>query len=187
MGGGCILWYMARSLKEQIGKQNAFDSHAVEAMLNVYRTASVLSGPEHALLKGFGLSPASYNLLRILRGHQNRAHQQQGQADAYYGLRASEIGCQMVVRMPDVTRLVDRLEGMGLVSRHVCDLDKRVKYVKITKKGLALLGKIDPKVAGLVQQGMGHMSDKDLRELSRLLVLLRNEDESDVSTKSGGH
>ena len=69
----------------------------------------------------------------------------------------------------------------------MCDLDKRVKYVKITKKGLALLGKIDPKVAGLVQEGLGHMSDKDLRELSRLLVLLRNEDESDESTASEGH
>jgi len=168
---------MARSLKEQIGKHNGFDSHAVEAMLNVYRTASVLSGPEHALLKGFGLSPASYNLLRILRGHQDRAEQTPGAASAYYGLRASEIGCQMVVRMPDVTRLVDRLEGLRLVSRHMCDLDKRVKYVKITKKGAVLLGKIDPKIAALVQEGLGHMSDTDLQELSRLLVLVRKEDE----------
>lgn len=179
--------FMGRTLKEQIGKQGAFESSAVEAMLNVYRTASLLSGPEHALLKGFGLSPASYNLLRILRGHQVRVQQEQGKADAYDGLRASEIGGQMVVRMPDVTRLADRLEGMGLVSRHLCDLDKRVKYVKITKMGIILLGKIDPKIASLVHEGMGHMSDKDLRELSRLLVLVRNEDESVSSTKSGGH
>ncbi len=67
-------------------------------MLNVIRTASHLSGPEHALFKSRGLSAAGYNLLGILRGHQlNRA-----KSAGAEGVRASEIGCEMVVRMPDV-------------------------------------------------------------------------------------
>lgn len=159
---------MGRTLKEQIGKRHGFRSLEEEAMLNVYRTASYLGGSEHAFFKQFGLSPASYNLLRILRGH-DRA----GECD---GVRASLIGSEMVVRMPDVTRLVDRLEGMKLVARGSCAVDKRVKYVKITKNGIELLNKIDPGVDRLVRDQLGHLSKSELKELSRLLELVRNED-----------
>ncbi len=159
---------MARTLKEQIGKRDGFASAQEEAMLNVYRTASYLSGPEHALFKSFDLSPASYNLLRILRGHDRR-----GERD---GVRASEIGGEMVVRMPDVTRLVDRLEAKKLVSRRVGADDKRVKFVKISKRGLGLLEQIGPKIDRLIDDQLGHLSAKDVNELSRLLELVRNED-----------
>ena len=136
-------------------------------MLNVYRTSSHLSGPEHAHFKQFGLSPAAYNLLRILRGHHLRGE--------LAGVRASEIGGEMVVRMPDVTRLVDRLEGKGLVSRGVDVDDKRVKFVKITKKGLGLLGRIEEGVLAMVKKQLGHMTKAQLRDLSRLLELARSE------------
>jgi len=136
-------------------------------MLNVYRTASHFGGGQHAFFKQHKLSPASYNLLRILRGHARKGQRE--------GVRASEIGCQMVVRMPDVTRLVDRLESMKLVSRGACVDDKRVKFVKITKKGLDLLALLDPQVVGLVNEQFGHLTDKELGELSRLLELARNE------------
>jgi len=110
---------MGRTLKDQIGKRHGFRSLEEEAMLNVYRTASYLGGPEGALFKRFGLSSASYNLLRILRGHHLAGEEQ--------GVRASGIGCEMVVRMPDVTRLVDRLVEMKLVMRGDDARDKRVK------------------------------------------------------------
>jgi DNA-binding MarR family transcriptional regulator len=165
---------MARTLKEQIGKHSEFASAQEEAMLNVYRTASHLSGPEHAFFKKHKLSPASYNLLRILRGHSTTRLGD----DQIGGVRASEIGCKMVVRMPDVTRLVDRLEGMDLVSRSVATDDKRVKIVKITRKGLKLLSKLDDQVNQLVMDQLGHMSRSQLSELSRLLELARNEDGS---------
>ena len=161
------LW-MARTLKDQIRKRSAFASPEEEAMLNVHRTASHLSGPSQAYFKQFKLSPASYNLLRILRGHHQRGERM--------GVRASEIGCQMVVRMPDVTRLVDRLEKMGLVSRSVDADDKRVKFVKITKKGLSLLERIEGGVLDLLHSQLGHMTKAQLTELSRLLELARNED-----------
>lgn len=145
-------------------------------MLNVYRTASHLSGPEQAFFREYRLSPASYNLLRILRGNHRGGDVQ--------GVRASEIGCQMVVRMPDVTRLVDRLESMKLVTRRAASDDKRVKYVQITKKGLALLDEIDPKLDGLIEKQLGHMNEQDLRALSRLLELARYEEHQNTQTTS---
>lgn len=140
-------------------------------MLNIARTSAMISGAERAFFRRFDLSSAAYNLLRILRGHKQRGETE--------GVRASEIGCQMVVRMPDVTRLVDRLEERGLVSRRASSEDKRVKYVRITEKGLKLLARIDPEIRTLGQSVLGHMSERDLRAISRLMEQARDEQAED--------
>lgn len=158
---------MPRSLREQINKQSEFATPEEEAMLNVARTAAMLGGIERAFFKRYELSPASYNLLRILRGHHNKGLGE--------GVRASEIGCQMVVRMPDVTRLVDRLESRGLVERGECVHDKRVKYVRISEGGLKLLSRIDPAIPELGRSALGHLSKSELGSLSRLLEKARDE------------
>lgn len=162
---------MHRSLREKINKQSGFSSPEEEAMLNIARTAAMIDGAERAFFKSFDLSPQAYNLLRILRGHKARGHTQ--------GVRASEIGCQMVVRVPDVTRLVDRLEARGLVERGSCSTDKRVKYVSISEDGLRLLAQIDPQIEGLGRSVLGHMSESELRTISRLMEQARNEQDTD--------
>lgn len=162
---------MHRSLREQINKQSEFSSPEEEAMLNIARTAALIDGAERAFFKRFDLSPQAYNLLRILRGHHRRGHTE--------GVRASEIGCQMVVRVPDVTRLVDRLEARGLVERGGCSTDKRVKYVSISEAGRRLLAEIDPQIEGLGRSVLGHMSEEELRSISRLMELARNERHTD--------
>jgi DNA-binding MarR family transcriptional regulator len=164
---------MPRSLREQIKKDSDFASREEEAMLNIARTASMLSGAEHAFFRRFDLSPPAYNLLRILRGHARK-----GERD---GVRASEIGCQMIVRMPDVTRLVDRLEARGLVARKADVIDRRVKYVRITEKGLKLLERIDPEILSLSRDVLGHLSDKELRSISTLMEKARDEQQDSVS------
>jgi len=158
---------MPRSLREQINKQGDFACPEEEAMLNIARTAALIDGTERAFFKAFDLSPQAYNLLRILRGNQ-----QQGQRE---GVRASEIGCQMVVRVPDVTRLVDRLESRGLVGRRTCSADKRVKYVYIMDTGLKLLSQLDPQIASLGQRVLGHLTESELRTISRLMEKVRDE------------
>ena len=140
-------------------------------MLNISRTAALLGGVERAFFKRYELSPASYNLLRILRGHHQRGVSE--------GVRASEIGGQMVVRMPDVTRLVDRLESRGLVARGECASDKRVKYVRISDKGMRLLSRIDPAIPELGQSALGHLSKSELDTLSRLLEKVRDEQQEE--------
>ena len=160
-----------QTLREQLNKSTGFDSPHEEAYLNIMRSAALLSGPEIGLFKSLDppLSPASYNLLRILRGHKNKG--------ASEGVPSSTIGSQMVVRMPDVTRLVDRLERVGLARRAKCAKDKRVVYVAITDEGLAMLNSIDAKVQDLVRAQLDHMSDDELNTLSRLLERARNEEE----------
>ncbi len=159
---------MPGSLREQIDKKSPFVNNEEEAMLNIARTAAMIDGVERAFFKRFNLSSPAYNLLRILRGHRDRGET--------LGVRASEIGCQMVVRVPDVTRLVDRLEARKLVERGVCETDKRVKYVRITDNGLRLLRTIDPEIPSLGRSVLGHLSAQELRTLSDLLEKARNEE-----------
>jgi DNA-binding MarR family transcriptional regulator len=76
-----------------------------EVFVNLFRTADALARGAESLLKSAGLSAAQYNVLRILRG-----------AGAE-GLACSEIGCRMISRDPDITRLLDRMESRGLIAR----------------------------------------------------------------------
>ncbi|HZW07597.1 MAG TPA: MarR family transcriptional regulator [Phycisphaerales bacterium] len=149
-------------LAREIHKRGPFQSAAQEAFLNVLRTASVLSADFERLFKRHGLSGATYNALRILRGAGEE------------GRRCTEIGEHLVAEVPDVTRLIDRLEGAGLVkrSRGTGD-DRRVVNVRITAAGLALLKKLDQPVVELHQRQMGHMSRRDLETVSELLCAAR--------------
>lgn len=156
---------MPTRLREQLGKRDPFESASQEAYLNLMRTAATLAGPFHALFKQHKLTEASYNTLRILRGHH--------QAGETHGVRASRIGTEMVVRVPDVTRLVDRLVEMELAERAACNHDRRVVYVKITPAGLALLQKLDEPVRTLHRDTLGHMKPEQLVTLNELLEAAR--------------
>lgn len=156
-GGGAS----ASGLAREIHKKAPFESAAQEAQLNVMRTASMLSGPFERLFKAHGLSGATYNALRILRGAGPE------------GRRCSEIGEHLVSAVPDVTRLIDRLEATGLVKRVRGSEDRRVVTVRITPAGLALLKRLDQPILDLHERQLGHMSRKDLETLSLLLCRAR--------------
>ena len=153
---------MAKSLKDEIGKRGAFAGAEQEAYLNLLRTASVLGCDFARLFKQRGLSEATYNILRILRGESEG-----GTLRA--GVPMQVIGDRLVARVPDVTRLVERLEAAGLVTRTRTPDDRRVVLVGITTKGLGLLSKLDGPVAELHGRQLSHMSGPELKELVRLL------------------
>lgn len=152
---------MCPSLQDEIFKRRPFDSPEQEAFLNVLRTQAQLAGDVEEVLKPLGLSIATYNVLRILRGA--------GES----GRMCHEISEHMVTRVPDVTRLVDRLEKSELAVRERCSKDRRVVHVRITDKGEALLGQLDAPVMSVHAQHLGHLTNQELEQLSSLLVKAR--------------
>ena len=148
-------------LGHELGKQGPFASAAQEAYLNVVRTASALGGEFAALFRSRGLSASGYNALRILRGA--------GEG----GRTCQEVGQRLVVRVPDVTRLVDRLERGGLVERRRSDEDRRVVHVRLTPAGAALLGELDGPVLELHERQMAGLSPEELGVLNDLLERAR--------------
>jgi len=158
-------------LSERI-KQTRFASPAQEALLNVLVTSSWLLNELSALMAPFGVTPTQYNVLRILRGsHPGK-------------LTCTEIGRRMLDRTPDVTRLLNRLERAGLVTRSRASHDKRVVEVSITEKGLELLARMQPVVDATQERLMSRLSPEELRLLSELLDRLRVDDASEEATES---
>ncbi|MCL4221323.1 MAG: MarR family transcriptional regulator [Phycisphaerales bacterium] len=153
---------MPSRLAQEIGKKEPFVLAEQEAFLNLQRTAQALEADFKALFRPHGLSLTTYNLLRILRGHRPS------------GVRCNTIREQLVVRVPDVTRLVDRLIECGLVERQVDPADARAVLVHITRKGLRLLEKLDEPVVALHRKQLAHMSPEQLDTLSQLLQAARS-------------
>ncbi len=149
-----------RSLQDDI-KQNKPWCVEEEAFLNIARTAAVL---EHALvqaLKPFEITPTQYNVLRILRGAGPD------------GLCRNEVGERLVRRVPDVTRLLDRMEETGLLVRARDDDDRRYVTARISPHGLALLERLDQEILRIHRRQLGHVDRKQLKQLIDLLTSVR--------------
>lgn len=132
------------------------------AYVDLLRTTELLSRPLNQLLKAGDLSPAQYNILRILRGCPE-------------GLTCGEIGDRMISRDPDITRLLDRMEKRNLISRERNDKDRRVVSARITENGLDVLGRLDQPVRETHRNLLGHLGSERLRALHALLEICRKE------------
>jgi DNA-binding MarR family transcriptional regulator len=140
--------------------EQAVKSVEEEALLSIARTAAVLGTPPEAL-KPFKLTTTQYNVLRILRGAGDP------------GLCRNEVGQRLVTKVPDVTRLLDRMEAAGLIVRQRGGDDRRFVATRITEKGLKLLDKIDRELPAIHGRQLGHVGQKRLRELIALLEEVR--------------
>lgn len=127
------------------------------AGLKVMKASEVIQGAAHALFKEHGLSAPLYNVLRILRGADQA------------GLNCHEISARMINRVPDITRLLDRLVEKGLVTRQRSDRDRRVVISTLTREGRNLLRTIDTPLENQVAGNFHGFSAKDLDHLATLL------------------
>ena len=152
---------MSPSLQQDLRQTKPFSSLQQEAYLSVVRTTSTLTDRVEDLLKPFGISATQYNVLRILRGA--------GQT----GLCRNELRDRMLSRMPDMTRLLDRMEEAGLVTRSRERDDRRMVLTQITARGRELLGELDRPMAQLHREQLSELSDEQLRSLIDLLTLVR--------------
>ena len=130
--------------------------------VDLLRTTDMLSRGLIQVLKTEDLSATQYNVLRILRG-------------APEGLACGEIASRMITRDPDVTRLLDRLEKRGLISRRREDRDRRTVMARITPEGLKLLTRLDEPVQAAHRKQLGHLGRERLRTLTELLRAARSQ------------
>lgn len=145
----------------EIKQTKPFGSLEDEVFVNVLRTAEAFLWKEAEFLKPYELTPSQYNVLRILRG----AHVD--------GLICREIGERMVTRDPDVTKLLDRLEARGLVTRERQQKDRRVIVARITEEALKILDEIDRPLLEMTEALLGHLGERKLKTLNALLEAAR--------------
>jgi len=153
---------MKSKLQNELKQNKPFQNLQEEALLNIVRTAEVFSWQAASLFKEIDLTATQYNVLRILRGAGNE------------GLLCREISERMLTKDPDITRLLDRLELRGFISRNRNSHDRRVITVKITSEGLEVLNSLDKPIEEHHQKLLGHLTQEQLQQLISLLELARN-------------
>lgn len=131
------------------------------AQLSIIRTSSMLTDAFERMLKPHGITSTQFNVLRILRGAGDT------------GLCRNEIGDRMITRMPDVTRLLDRMEEAGYIARERSTEDRRMVRTSLADKGYQLLAEIDEEVSTEQRRPFRELSEKQLEELIEMLASVR--------------
>lgn len=134
-----------------------FPNEFVKALINIKYTANYLDNIGNEILKPHKISVQQYNILRILRG-------------AGKAISVNTVKERMIEKSPNSTRLMDKLCEKNLIERTRCDHDRRVVYIKITKRGLKLLDEVN------MDEFDKHMNKIELNEaeaLNRILDKLR--------------
>lgn len=162
---------MKSTLRAEIKQESPFESLEQEVHLNLERTTAVLTHAVAEAMKPYDITPTQFNVLRILRGAGPS------------GLCRNKVRDRMVSQVPDVTRLMDRLEESGFIERERSTTDRRQVASRITDKGLEVLRALDGPVVEMHHHHLGHMTPQQLRTLADLLELAR----TPVSKNNGGN
>jgi DNA-binding MarR family transcriptional regulator len=152
---------MSSKLQDEIKQAVPFESAREELWLNLSRTTARVAHVMEQGLRRYGLSPTQYNVLRILRGAGER------------GLCQFEIGERLVAQVPDVPRIVERMEKAGWVQRERGENDRRMVMASLTPGGRTLVGELDGPIRDLHTQIFNELSEGEMEILNELLVRAR--------------
>jgi len=144
--------------------QDHFQSPIQEAVLNLLLAAAFVQEQTERVFAKYEISPAQYNVLRILKGAHPAGHPR------------CEIARRLIERAPDLTRMIDRLERRGLVERASSDQDRRQSISRITPRGLELVERMAPAAAALHRVVSSKLTRSEAAMLSRLCEQLYAED-----------
>jgi DNA-binding MarR family transcriptional regulator len=153
---------MPSTLREELKQSKPFNSLEQEALLSIVRTSADLMDRFELFLRPYNITSTQYNVLRILRGSEPE------------GLCRNELRDRMLTRMPDVTRLLDRMEEAGLVERTRDTEDRRMVTSRITKKALQILATLDPLVAENEKRFFSGISGEQTQTLIDVLEAIRH-------------
>ena len=153
---------MSSRLQAEIKQTKPFPSRSSEALLSVMRTAALLVHQINEVLRPYGITELQYNVLRILRGAGPD------------GLCGREIAERLVSKVPDVSRLLDRMEGMQLLRRERDADDRRHVTARITPRGLRLLDETTPELEAFERERFGHLDAQLLQHVIDGLADIRD-------------
>ena len=153
---------MVSSLQTALRPSTAASGMREELCLNLQRSAAAVGHQLERKLRPRGLSPTQYNVLRILRGA--------GMA----GLCQYEIGERLVAQVPDVPRILERMEKAGWVKRERAASDRRMVMASLTEAGRAAVDELDGPVLAIMNGLFRSMSEREMERLNELLVAARD-------------
>ncbi|MCC9599077.1 MarR family transcriptional regulator [Stieleria sp. JC731] len=152
---------MTKTLREELKKRGPFASSQQEATLAILRTSDLLENRIARLMRQHGLTVTQYNVLRILRGEGKP-------------LPCLEVAERMIQVAPAITRVVDQLLKLDLISKVQSEEDRRVFQIELKPAAKRLLKKLDQPVLDLHASLFEGVSATDQKNLIRILEKLRS-------------
>jgi DNA-binding MarR family transcriptional regulator len=144
---------MTSRLQVELKQTKPFPSRESEAALGLLRTAAIVEHAQQEALRPFGITSTQYNVLRILRGAGEP------------GLCGREVGERMITRVPDIPRLLERMEEAGLIRRERDSDDRRHVIARITEVGLRMVDEVTPALLAVERRFFGHLNGEALDAL----------------------
>mgnify|MGYP000346628364 FL=1 len=141
-------------------QQTNFRNEYQKLGINIMYTANWLNEKISSVLSQEDITQQQYNILRILRGAEKP-------------LSTLQIRSRMLDKMSDTSRIVDRLVAKELVEKNTCPSDKRLVDVVLSKKGFAVLEKLDL-LNNHLDSLMNGISEKEASTLNQMLDQLRD-------------
>ena len=132
-----------------------------EVVVEMMRSGNLFSDHISTSLNPFGITLQQFNVLRILRGRNGDA------------ACLESITNDMIHRMSNTSRLVDKLIEKRLVKRAICKENRRKVDIFITKKGLDLLNDIEPTLDKSEKEITSALSKKEMEQLLQLITKIK--------------
>lgn len=120
---------------------------ALKLFIVLSRASKVIAEEAHKLIDTYGLNPTEFGVLELLY-HRGRQPIQ-------------KIGQKILLRSGSMTYVVNKLEERGLLTRDLCEEDKRVTYISITEKGTSLIEAIFPEHAENIKSLMSGLNAEE--------------------------
>ena len=153
---------MSPSLQNELKKRNPFDSVEQEAMLALMRTTDLLENRLARLFREYGLTLTQYNVLRILRGEGRP-------------MPCLEVAERMIQVAPAITRVVDQLLKLKLITKTQSSSDRRVFEIELTPAAYKILKKMDKPVLDLHASLLSSVKKGELRSMIGTLEVIRSD------------
>jgi len=150
-----------KTIEEAI--KSRFRNERHKAIVNLFYTAKYMESKVECFIKKYDLTHQQYNILRIVRGANAKP------------VSLKYIKERMLDKMPDASRIVDKLYNKELLKRVECPEDRRSVDITITQKGLDLLADMD-KHAPEMDAILSSLDETQLKSLNTLLDTLRAEE-----------
>jgi DNA-binding MarR family transcriptional regulator len=151
---------MFRNMKKR--PQTALDKGSTpesDATVLAVRLGNILNLEVDEFFRPWGITALQFNILRILYVRDPERK----------GISRGALQALLIHRVPDVTRLLDRLVAAGLIARHRPEDDQRTSLATLTDNGWDLVEKTHRSLLEMNRAQFGHFNKTELKQFIGLL------------------
>ena len=146
-------------MSKKIKKDKLYES----AYFNFLKTSNLIEEQVKQALKEHDLTHSQLNVLYILKENDPNP------------VSNSDINQRILVKSPDLTRLLDRLVKKNLVDRQICPENRRKMNIKLTEHGKQVFKKAGNDAKRSVNNFFENLTEKEAGQLREIMRKVRGD------------